>query len=553
MGEWQPALDAIRDEVVLRLCGCLRRPRPEEEGDRAAWDLVVEPIYASEEPTGAPWIRIEILDEAERNTLLTFEVAAADYVSPRYPEPAHNCVTAAEALAPGFYVARAEFSRGGKTLATDRLAFRGGSCRGRLARRIELALPGGWARAGELTGDGKVDFLHTVGSRHLAAYANDGSLLWRYDDPGGAEVYNSACLVLVDHPEGTRVACLLGGEGDRRLSLLDGATGEVIREVEWPHINEGSARWHHGGSDRARPLDAKAFAADFCGHGCPADVLLQTGDENRAVYTAFDAELGFLWENTGERGGHQPWVQDVDGDGRDETAAGNRLIDDDGTVLWEAPFEETFAEVQGEDHLDAIKIVNLGDGKGFAALYSTGSTCLDAATGALRWHFPERTYHGQEVTAARMRHDTDEMQVAVHDREYRALRLPADHPLHGTCRIDLRAAGGELLWSRRHFGLHMVRVGDWTGDGLRELILPLDLAKSPREHNVGIFDGEGRLLEVVGRMGLGADVTGSGTEDVVSWLQWPDRDCLEVYENADGPLKASGPLPLDKYVRNETD
>lgn len=60
-----------------------------------------------------------------------------------------------------------------------------------LHKRIALARKGGNVKLGDLTGDGKIDFVYTYGAQHQTAYSNSGEVLWQYDNPNGAVIYNS--------------------------------------------------------------------------------------------------------------------------------------------------------------------------------------------------------------------------------------------------------------------------------------------------------------------------------------------------------------------------
>ncbi|MAE66450.1 MAG: hypothetical protein CMJ18_19450 [Phycisphaeraceae bacterium] len=445
---------------------------------------------------------------------------------------------------------------------------------------FERLYTGGIVRAGDIDGDGRVEIVHAVGARHVCVYRLDGEVVWRYDDPDGAIIYNTAPFRVhdIDGDGCAEIFCCRGPFGDLKLAMLDGATGDVRRDIPFPLMaeTEVAARphletlkqdpkseqgwagmWQTGytvrfafdpeSGTRFGLYGAKIIVSDFRGRGL-RDLLVQVGDQNCTSLVALDEHLDELWRHRVDDGygGHTPAAADLDGDGRDEIAVGTRLLDHDGTLLWRKPFDQ-FAAPWEDDHIDQAHAGPFGPDGAPVIVYSC-RVCVDPATGETRWIEP--TWHGQEAHVARML-PGDAYQAVFSEREYRH----SGHLCHGTW-FDCRDAEGRPLWSYRHAALHMHRMLDWNGDGLYEASFGLDLQRRPVRPNLGIFDGEGQLTCVLPRYGFGADVDGDGFDELVSWTQWPDvADTIEIYGMDRAAMERGRAVPasLNPFSYNEPD
>jgi outer membrane protein assembly factor BamB len=413
---------------------------------------------------------------------------------------------------------------------------------------------GGIVRVGDVDGDGQQEIVHGVGARHLCVYTLDGQIRWRYDDPEGVMIYNTAALRVfdIDGDGKAEIMCARGPFGDLKLTILNGQTGEIKRQSPIPFlkdIEDQAAPFIERLQQNARDLEAwdgiassghtvrflaggeastyngiygaKIFIANFRGLG-RKDLLIQLGDQNCVTLLAMDGDLNLLWHHRVEDGyaGHNPAIYDIDGDGRDEVAVGTRLLDHDGGVIWKKRFDE-FAAPWEDDHIDQAQAGPFGPNGEIVIVYSC-RVCVDALTGKTIWIDP--TWHGQEVQAAKILGDGN-YQFVFYDREYRH----SGHLCHGNW-FDVRQSDGRKIWSYRHGALHAHRLLDWNGDGLREVSFGLDLQRRPVRPNLGIFDGRGNLTSVLPWYGFGADVDNDGYDELVTWTQWPDvTDKIEIY------------------------
>ena len=573
-------------------------PRDIEVGQSCSWRVATHTV--TPEGTSEPLFRhVQIVDDAGRDVYVApvLEVPARAGDLTRFDnqhaamDVEYDPVIAVDELPPGRHVVRARLeTKTGAVVCQADLPVRP-SPPARLLSRIKLAWQaapdqpdraylGGNVRVGDVDGDGCIEVVHAVGTKHICAYRLDGTMLWRYDDPDGVLVYNTAPFRVhdIDGDGQAEIIIPRGSFGDLKLAILDGATGQLRREVPFPLMKGieqqaepyiealqadskdlaawlGLARTGHtvrylaGGETRTdSPIyGAKVLLANFRG-SARQDLLVQLGDQNCTTLVALDDHLNILWQHHIDDGygGHNPALYDVDGDGKDEVIVGTRLLDHDGTIIWKKPFEE-FAAPWEDDHIDQAQGGPFGPDGSPAIIYSC-RICLDARTGRTLWVDP--TWHGQEVHAANILGD-GEFQFVFCDREYRH----SGHLCHGTW-LDARRADGSKLWSYRHAALHMHRMLDWNGDGRYEIGIGLDLQRRPTRPNLGVFDGHGSLISVLPRYGFGADINGDGYDELVSWTQWPDvAGTIEIFgmEHGQDQIGKAAPLSDNAFCYDEPD
>lgn len=312
----------------------------------------------------------------------------------------------------------------------------------------------------DFTGEGRAGFVHAVGTFHLAAYDATGRKLWQRRDFSGVDVYNSTATRAFDVNGDGRdeVVTMAGRPPEADVLILEGTTGEILRRAPWPSNHGDLNRWHHGGNRGhvAYAYDAKLYIANFRGLEQPRDLVLQTGDENRPVYSVLTDELELLWEfdlreqRVVDRGAgaHCPVVYDIDGDGRDEMLAGTYLLDHDGRLLWMIPFRPTFDDASGDDHIDCADIGPVGPEGRLVAAFANNSVVADAGTGRTLWHGTSE--HGQWAFIRRARLDLPGNQIIFADKK-------GPKRLYGH-------TGKELDWPAGGCS----ELGDWDGDGRAE-------------------------------------------------------------------------------------
>ena len=514
------------EEPFLRIVGAATR-RAQNPGDRCPWGLAFHVVFPNS-PRPRRVVRARILSRLDRRLIEEL---------PEVVYPQGPCVSHAELydsrvlvdrefgdlyevskLPEGAYIAESELLDGdGNICCRDSLNFDLGPL-SFLKHRIDVVFDGwkqppkqahylaGFVLTGDVDGDGEAEYVHVAGSIHMAAYRGNGELLWRYDDPDGVAAYSiHSCLWDLDGNGRSVIVCPRGKFGALRLCKLEGATGKVLKEIEYPVINEleptpvdapdlwKQLRWTGHAIrvvEEQHMLGGYIRAANFRGRPGRQDIMLQVGEQNCVTIVAMTNDLEELWRYRCDNGraGHCAGFFDADGDGCDELALGTSLIDHDGKLLWDLPFE-SFAAPWEDDHVDESNGGDLsGDGR-MKIVYSS-RLVVDALTGERLWIDP--TWHGQQAEVAKLRDDVPGLQLVFADREYRHSR----HMLHGEWH-DVRDSEGNRLWDRRFMGMQQVQIVDWLGNGLQQVTSSPDLQRHAPNPNLQIFDGWGTLVDVL--------------------------------------------------------
>jgi len=162
-------------------------------------------------------------------------------------------------------------------------------------------------------GDGWNEVLYIRQSYYKTAH------MWCYSKIGYVDMENPTRYQLRQEPD-LATESALEYEGNATLVILDGATGQVKKEMPMP-----------------APADDCIAFGHFDGTG-KLNILVK--DRYWNIW-ALNNEGDILWHITDKQLktglGHYPAVGDVDGDGLDEVFLTDALIDSDGTVLWQVP------------------------------------------------------------------------------------------------------------------------------------------------------------------------------------------------------------------------
>jgi hypothetical protein len=273
---------------------------------------------------------------------------------------------------------------------------------------------GGDIRIGDLTGDGRCDFLvyrckhgapegaHRGGMKpcFLGAFDIDGNVLWNVGE-GGNQPSRPMSVALHDMTGdgAAQVICFWHRPKDKQQSdwqslddvviqIRDGQSGEVIREAAPQEITSrrrkdpAGANWVH----------QRLLIANFRGTDTPRDIVVKLGD----TYVALDEELEVLWTYTSkwfrysQCPAYIPAVGDIDGDGRDELCGGYFLLDSQGRPLWEKKLGP---------NMDSVAITEWDDGSS-RAICSAAGHVMDEHGNVILKLGEDEVPHGQEVRVA---------------------------------------------------------------------------------------------------------------------------------------------------------
>jgi len=409
---------------------------------------------------------------------------------------------------------------------------------------------GGDVRVGDLTGDGRLDFVvfQSLGGlkpTFIGAFTVDGDPLWTYGDkqhrarnteddgwlettapmrPGPVAIYDIdqdghqevICLALAPEVEATTQWTMDGME----IVVLDGHTG-CVKHRAAPEELARCGGYVDGELHAPNYVHHRLLIANLRGRSEPQDFVVKLGNG----ILAFDDGLGLLWryENQfyayGQHSAYIPNVGDIDGDGCDEVTGGHYCLDQDGRVIWEKCLSK---------HMDSV-LIDEWQGKRCAILSGYGQV-LDERGNVLLRLGPDVVPHGQELRYGEL--------LPEHEGRELVIRYDGHTP-----RLMVVTSGGEVVTrfdvepSPNNTGLEIIH---WHGPQRPSLIY------SPAV----LYDGYGRKVVTfpelpppseskLGNQGwyhcIPVNVCGNEAEQVILYDMYADR--IFIYGAADAPTE----------------
>lgn len=395
-------------------------------------------------------------------------------------------------------------------------------------------VPTSCVKFGDITGNGKTDFVAFTKGYSSYAYDNSGKLLWSWDAPAEnerlrAEFECPGLLWDFDRDGKAELVQWRESEGTEWLVVANALTGEIISRRPWPTAP------HPHVYNNFR-LAVANIDGDY-----PSAILLYSDCGKFMTYGLYDAQLNELWRhevNTRkDHLGHYFYAKDLTGDGIDEIIGGWRVLDAKGNILW-SRLEDIY---DNHDHADTYDFEDMnGDGRPEVIIGACdlGAQVRDALTGELLTISPAE--HTQQLQAGHFLKDQKYAQIAAGARIYKNRQSDP----YISSQVYWYDNQGKLLSRWPTNGLNGnpdMDKGDWFGDG-SEVLFWYKFRMQP--------DGRGKLSMMSGEMYHVLDFERNGAAQVIT-LQG-DKMSVWGYKNVRARKPNNDPNFIKEHIANHT-
>jgi hypothetical protein len=315
---------------------------------------------------------------------------------------------------------------------------------------------------GDLTGDGKTDFVVLTDNYSSYAFDNNGKELWRWEAPEDLSCLRSefeAPGVVWNFDRSRKADFVQWREFDGKewLVVADGMTGTIKAKTRWP--TKKHPHVYNNFRIAIANLDGKY----------PNGIIVYSDCGGLVTIAAYDSLLNLLWQRVEQvrkdHLGHYVYPRDLNGDGIDEILCGWLLLDKDGNELW-SRLPDIY---DNHDHVDSYAFADVnGDGKEelIVAVGDFGTQVRDTLTSKLLWMAP--CEHNQQIAVGKFLTGYNLAQVAAGARIYKNHRLDP----YISAQVYWFDNIGNLIskWPANELnGNPVFAKGDWYGNGSESL------------------------------------------------------------------------------------
>ncbi len=373
-------------------------------------------------------------------------------------------------------------------------------------------------RLGDIDGDGIVELVvgqpipqpdaHTPQEvARITAFELTGEIIWQFTRPGNPNLSNHSAssdipLQVYDWDGDGKSEIIAAFEKDS-LSFLNGETGKIMRKIPIP---QGTSNTGASGSNDC------IIIANLRGTEWPQDFILKTRYTQVWGVNGENGDVLWTQKANGDNLAHYGYAFNADSDAKDEYISGWQLLDDDGSILWNARGLTM--------HLDAITVGDIDNNpeNGIEMALASQVGAVFNTYGTELWRDNHTTSEGQGIQHIAM----GDFHPDHPGKEIVMLERIGPRTDQGRDANILTSSTGELIWKEERTGNDYgwltvtERISNWEGNNEDHILSYRRTSKPPT-----IYDGDGNAIETFEHPGSYVDflihgnICGDKREEVI--------------------------------------